>query len=353
MNWDQVKKIADAVLYEGYILYPYHPSSVKNRKRFNFGVLVPPAYSEAQSGGEASTMRTECLVEGDAPRLEIRVRFLHLTSQQVGRLNPREPAPSGDGDLVFDPVPFLEFDGQIHHSWQGAVDREVVVAGIDTRDHASRSRHQAFVFGASHNSELLRDAAGNTLGMLVHCQQKIQGDITVLAVPLGGGVWRVRVDLRNTTPLPQPQVGSRDDCLLYAMASTHTILGVSAGRFVSLLEPGESHAAAAALCENVGTWPVLVGADGDRDMMLSSPIILYDYPQIAPESDFDFCDGTEIDEMLALRVMTLTDQEKRLMQSADPRANEILRRTESLSAEDWMKLHGAIRGLRPATGARS
>jgi hydrogenase maturation protease len=136
---------------------------------------------------------------------------------------------------------------------------------------------------------------------------------------------------------------------MYAFAGAHTILGVTGGRFVSLLEPGDSLALAAGRCRNVGTWPVLVGEPEARDVMLSSPIILYDYPQIAPESEFDFCDGTEIDEMLALRVMTLTDEEKRSMQSIDGRARAILDRTRSLPQEHWMKLHGAIRGMRPSS----
>ena len=83
-----------------------------------------------------------------------------------------------------------------------------------------------------------------------------------------------------------------------------------------------------------------------------SPIILYDYPQVAEESPGDFFDGTEIDEMLALRVMTLTDEEKREMRGADERARQILERTEMLPPEQFMKLHGALRGLRPVKEAK-
>jgi len=65
MNLDRVEKIASAVLYERYILYPYRASSVKNQQRWNFGALCPESYSEAQGGTEAWTMQTECLVAGD------------------------------------------------------------------------------------------------------------------------------------------------------------------------------------------------------------------------------------------------------------------------------------------------
>jgi hypothetical protein len=79
--------------------------------------------------------------------------------------------------------------------------------------------------------------------------------------------------------------------------------------------------------------------------MLSSPIILYDYPQIAPESPGDFFDGAEIDEILSLRIMTMTEEEKREMRESDERTRQILERTETLPEEQLMKLHGALRGL--------
>ena len=86
MNTKLVDAIAKAVLYEGYMLYPYRPSSVKNRQRFNFGVLYPKLYSEAQAGSDAWTMQTECLVECaspamETPAIEIRVRFLKLVAR--------------------------------------------------------------------------------------------------------------------------------------------------------------------------------------------------------------------------------------------------------------------------------
>jgi hypothetical protein len=81
--------------------------------------------------------------------------------------------------------------------------------------------------------------------------------------------------------------------------------------------------------------------------MLCSPIILYDYPQVAPESMGNFFDGTEMDEMLALRVMTLTDEEKAEMRRGDPHARAILERTETVPNEQMLKVHGAVRGMHP------
>ena len=100
----------------------------------------------------------------------------------------------------------------------------------------------------------------------------------------------------------------------------------------------------------MGTWPVLIGEEGQRDTVLSSPIILYDYPQIAPESPGDLFDGAEIDEILSLRIMTMTDEEKQEMRQSDARARKILERTEALPEEQFLKLHGALRRLRAGKG---
>jgi hydrogenase maturation protease len=138
-----------------------------------------------------------------------------------------------------------------------------------------------------------------------------------------------------------------DAVLLRTFASTHTILRVSGAEFLSLTDPPPDHALAATRCENVGTWPVLVGDEKARarDTMLSSPIILYDYPRIAPESAGDLCDGLEIDEILTLRVMTMTDDEKNEMRNVDACARRILERTDSLRGDDLLKMHGVMRDV--------
>jgi hypothetical protein len=81
----------------------------------------------------------------------------------------------------------------------------------------------------------------------------------------------------------------------------------------------------------------------DRSTVLCAPIILSDYPEIAPESPGDLFDGGEIDQLLILNILSLTDEEKREMRDSDPRAREILERTEALSEDELMRLHGARR----------
>jgi hypothetical protein len=134
--------------------------------------------------------------------------------------------------------------------------------------------------------------------------------------------------------------------LMRSMISTHTILTIRGGEFVSLIDPPEEFSEAAAECRNIGTWPVLAGADGELDVMLSSPVILYDYPQVAPESPGDLFDATEIDEILTLRILTLSEEERTEIYGSGGRAREILERSETLAPEQLLKLHGAWRGLK-------
>jgi hydrogenase maturation protease len=128
-----------------------------------------------------------------------------------------------------------------------------------------------------------------------------------------------------------------------SLVSTHTILRVPGGEFASLLDPPEELRELSGECSNSGLWPVLAGEATPPDTMLASPIILYDYPQIAPESAGSLFDGTEIDEILSLRILTLTDDEKREMRETDPQARRLLERTEALDPEQWMQLHGVMR----------
>ncbi|HEX8144084.1 MAG TPA: hypothetical protein VF553_15900 [Pyrinomonadaceae bacterium] len=349
MNPDRVEKIADAVLYEGYILYPYRSSSVKNQQRWNFGALCPESYSQAQGGTEASVMQTECLINGDELGvLDVKVRFLHLLAREVGQLPAPLPELQEVAETDFQAVGALEVGGQIYQTWQEAVEREVSLPGIKLDELVAEERLEAFTFPSSREREPLREPGGQVVGVILRRQQLIEGTIEVAAEALGQQLYKVRVRIMNGTALEDAGVKSRDEALMRSFVSTHTILGVrDGGEFVSLLEPPAEFQEMAASCHNVGTWPVLVGEEGARDCLLSSPIILYDYPQIAPESAGDLFDGTEIDEILTLRIMTLTDEEKREMRGVDERARRILERTERMPAEQMMKLHGAMRTISP------
>ena len=331
---DAAKKIAEAVLYEGYILWPYRRSTVKNQQRWTFGGVYPRAYSESRGEDDPWLMQTQCLVTGDGDStVDVKVRFLHVTERKVGK-------KSGDA-LEF--VDELRIGGELYLPWDEATEREIVVGRLRVSDLLeSPGRVEIDVPGGS-VEEPLEDSAGEAVGALVRGWLSLRGTVAVEAEMLQEGLFRVTVRITNTTPW---EGQDRESTLRQAFASTHTTLEVEGGEFVSMTDPPEDLREFAGSCENKKTWPVLVGEEGGANMMLSSPIILSDYPQIAPESPGDMFDGGEIDQLLILNILTLTDEEKEEMRASDPRGREILARCESLSPEDLMNLHGTFRDIR-------
>jgi hypothetical protein len=316
-----VERVASAVLYEGYLLYPYRPSSVKNQQRWTFGGVVPQAYSEAQRGSDPWAVQTECLASGGAgSTLEVRVRFLQLQERR-------------------------DASGQ---AWQEAVERDIPAPPFFLGELVKEPQRLDFAFPAWEKTESDRDSKGT----IVRRREPLESQVEISAAAVQEDLFRVTVRVRNLTSLPDAERKTRDEAMLHALVSTHTILHVHDGAFLSLIDPPEHARAAAAQCRNEGAWPVLVGEPGATDAMLSAPIILYDYPQTAPESPGDLFDATEIDEILTLRILTLTPEEKQEMCAADDRARALLERTEGLNAEQLMKLHGAVRSLRPVPGGQ-
>jgi hypothetical protein len=334
------REVADAVLYEGYLLYPYRKSAQKNQARFQFGVLVPPAYLDADPHERAAT-QTECLLEStDEATIWIAARFLHLRRRTVQQLG----GPDGPRE-----VDSLLVDGTCHTPWDEAADREhevtVTVAGL-LREDAEFAVH----LDAGAETEDITDASGTVAGRLVHRWEPLDAAITVHAERIPGpyGVLLLRVTVANRTVPPQPPA-SREDALRHALISAHTLIGAD-GTFLSMTDPPEWASQMVAGCANAGTWPVLAGPEGCGNLMMSSPIILYDHPQVAPESAGDLFDATEIDEILTLRTLAMTDEEKAEARSTDPRAAGLLDRLDGLPPEMLEKMHGAIRYLAPAAG---
>jgi hypothetical protein len=254
MNWTPAEKIAAAVLYEGYLLYPYRASALKNRKRGGFGA-VPP--------GESTGL--ECLLEATGTaRLAMKLKFLQEVSDSIE-------------------------------------EREVLVENV---------------------------LAGGGRGFSF---PPLDGTIEAGANPAGEGIWKVGVRVENR---------SRADV---SLLSAHALLGTEGGAFVSMFDPPDRFRSAAATCERRGLWPMLVGAPPDRSLLLAAPILLSDYPAVAPESPRDLFDGTEIDEILSLRILTLSEAEKDEIRHGDARARQLLERTERLSARELLALHGVRR----------
>jgi hypothetical protein len=328
---DPIREIADAVLYEGYILWPYRRSALKNQQRWTFGGVYPRAHSKERED-DPWKFRTEVLVEGppDA-RVEVAVRFLQVVRRDVFRR-------TGTGLQLVDE---LSVGAERHLSWEEAVERDVT---LPPRSFWELARGQAAAISIAAGSTT-KDLGAE--GAVVRRWEGLEGAVQARAEPLGEGLQRLTVTIQNTTAW---RPGARREALKRSFCSTHAVLRVQGGAFISLADPPAALAADAAACRNEGLWPVLVGADGDRATVLASPIILDDHPRVAPESPGDLFDGGEIDQMLVLNILSLTDEEKAEMRDSDPRAREILERTEALSEEELMSLHGAVREFGMARG---
>lgn len=315
MNFEPLESIANAVLFEGYILYPYRPSAMKNRQRWSFGTLYPRTFAETLNPPERWSFAAEVVMEaGEQTTLTARMRFLQS--------NP----PTAE-------------DGQ---SWEEGFPRSGTLDSLSIAELCEGVEH---VFDLTQLSADEIRAAPRGFS-----ERQRLGRLTLTATCMREGLYRLHVSFNNESPVSNI-TSSRRDVQDAAFISAHLLLGLENGAFLSLLEPPAEYASEVKACLQDGVFPVLAGDAGDRSRMLCSPIILYDYPQVAPESPGDFFDGTEMDEMLALRVLTLTDEEKAEMRRGDPYARAILERTETLPNEQLLKVHGSIRGLRRVTDA--
>lgn len=334
MNLERVKEIAAAVLYEGYLLYPYRPSSIKNQQRWTFGGVFPRDYV-ASGGCDSCYMQTQCLLRGGGQSsIEVRLRFLHLIAREVILLNgPAEKAPYECASAC---------DGGAFAPWEEALEREIVAPATTIAQLLDAPARIAFAFPRQCEQQLFRQSE-QRFGVRIRTGQELEGALEISVEPVADAIYRLTARVENLTPLEPAERECRDKAQRRAFASTHAILSVSDGAFISSIDPPDELRAAAAACENQGVWPVLAGDEEARDMVLASPIILYDFPQIAAESPGDLFDATEIDEILVLRILAMTDAEKREMAGADERARALLERTQALGPEERAKLHGALR----------
>ncbi|MFC4496925.1 hypothetical protein ACFPA8_22605 [Streptomyces ovatisporus] len=346
---DAVEKIARTCLYEGYLLWPYRRAALKNAQRWTFGGVYPRGCADVL--GEPARMRTQVLLEaGPAARLTVHLRFLQVVDRQVFRHGRSGPVP----------VDELRVAGERHLTWQEATERRWVCPPWSPR---RGPRTSSVDIAAGTDREALRAESGSVAGTLVRGWKRLTGKVRLETEAVTDKVLRVTVDVENTSPCPVPSAGARgarDAAAPYAFVSTHTVLHTDTGAFVSLIDPPDELRETAAACRNEGAWPVLVSDDPDaaknsphraRDV-LSSPITLYDYPAVAPESPGDMFDGGEIDQLLILGILSLTPEEQEEARATDPRAREILDRCAALGPGELAALHGTIRGFRPVLEER-
>ena len=339
---DRVRAVADAVLYEGYLLYPYRATSRKNQLRWQFGVLGPQG-ADAAGIGEDSHLSMQCLldlganetVENAQATLTIHVRFLQLQQRRTERANDR-------GGYVL--VPELLVDSERWFSWDEAVEvefsRELPIADLL----AGHSWNLAA--DAAESTEPVHDQHGRLAGRLVRQRWAVAATVFAKLEPVAG-LHRLAVSIDNQATAHG--LTGKDAALRRSLLGTHMIIECRDpyAAFLSVIDPPSHAREAAAQCKQHRCWPVLAGEPGEVSTVLGSPIILYDYPEIAGESTGSLFDATEIDEILMLRVLTMTDAEKAEARATDPKAAEIIDRCDAMSPEDLLRLHGTFRDPGP------
>jgi len=324
-DWARARAVADAILYEGYLLYPYRASSSRNRSRWQWGVLGPAGAADAGIG-EDDSIAAQFLVDG-AQAITVTVRFLQLQHRHAerdtgfGRLEPVEELITPSGSWL---------------TWDEAVEHEESF-GPFALDDPARSWTLAVTAPRATSIEPVEG------GRLVRDRREVTATLTVGIEP-DGALQRVSVRIVNAGA----PAADKDDAIARSLIGTHVIAEAVGGEFVSLLEPPPSAADAVSRCTRHRCFPVLAGPPGAGDLLLISPIILYDHPEVAEQSDTALYDCTEIDEILTLRVMTMTDQEKAQARATDPLAAQIIDRCDSMSPEAMSRLHGTLRDPREA-----
>jgi hypothetical protein len=323
--------VANAVLYEGYILFPYTASAKKNRIRWQFGVIVPAGYA-ARGTGEPAEQQTEILLDcRKSCRVTVRVRFLQVEARWVQTLMASD----------YETVDSLEVEGQRYVTFDEGLEREVELQ----LDPSAASAAAPVAFSGEQSVESLYDRGGKVAGRIVRRRWPLHGAVTVECEPVAAqpSLRRIRVCIANHSAVVE---GERSSALRTAFVSTHTLLHAENGAFLSLLDPPAEAALETASLRNRHTWPVLVGAPGDdahsSKLVLSSPIILYDFPAVAAQSEGDTFDATEIDELMMLSVRSLSDDEREEARATDPRGRAIVERAERFGPEELTNLHGIL-----------
>ncbi len=326
-SWSRARAIADAVLYEGYLLYPYRANSRKNQTRWQFGVLGP--VGAADTGiGEDDSLSAQVLVDPrDRPNVSVVVRFLQLQHRGVEK-------DSGDGD--FEPVEQLVSESQSWLRWDEAVEREISFGPLDIESALPQTLPIEIDAGT--------DVEAVDGGRLVRSRRALHAQLEI-AAQHDDGLVQLTLTVRNVAASAE----NKDDAIAVSLIGTHLVVEITGGDFVSLLEPPPDAEQAVARCRHHRCFPVLAGPPGDHALMLVSPIILYDHPEIAEQSDGALYDSTEIDEILTLRIMTMTDEEKAAARATDPLAAKIIDRCDSMSPEALLNLHGVLRNPHAVT----
>ncbi|TFE67522.1 hypothetical protein [Methylacidiphilum caldifontis] len=327
MNLDQARQLARTLLYEGYILWPYHPKALKNNPstRFQFGVLMPKSNEHSLHYETSSTFSYLFFIAPHTSTLEIWLRFLQLQKRIVEEKR--------DGDYL--PVEKLFFSNKWFVSWDEAIEHELFY---------SFSLEQL-----KNNQEIFLEVPGKTqiedypFGRILRQTETLKAHIKLNCTEKES-ITVFSIQLENTNQSRNAsEAYSRELLLKRAFLSTHFIFKLQPGQFISQQDPPPFlQPLIHSFNFQGGLWPILLS----NNLVIASPIIIEDYPQIAPESQGDDFDSTEIEELLALSTLGLSTEEKELAEATDPKVQQIFKRWNESQLDSLVRLHGVIRKMR-------
>jgi hypothetical protein len=277
----------------------YRPAAPRRncQERFQLGRVYPEAYCHAPKGAGRCTMQTECLLlpQSNWPVLEVYVQFLQPVWRDIGVLPVPQPDLPEGVKPQFVTVPEWSLDGQLYQTWQEAVERTVAPIPLTVSMDEPSSSLRSFEFAAGCSFEPIRNSAGQVAAVFARRHDFICGLVELEAAPLSSGAVKVTIRVSNDTPLGPMVLQVPEAVLMRTFTSTHTILHAHGAEFISLVEPPAPYREEARACRNLGTWPVLVGEEtgGERHTLLSSPVVLEDYPKILSPVSYQFTHYSE------------------------------------------------------------
>ncbi len=314
-----LKNLANTLLYEGYSLFPYHRSAIKNQKPIPFGVIYPKKYNEYNQHAHSS-MKSECIIAGnDDLSLNISVRFLHLIKIKADKQNTKE-----------------NVQDEAECDWQ-TIEREINSGDLKVSELIKNKKTIQISF-----DKLNEDNNDEIKVNYINSVSEISGKVVIEAsfVKNVENIFRITVSVSNDSLLENAEKITRDEALPQSFLSTHIILNAIDGEFISSQNPTENFTSVVSQCENIGTWPILV--DESNTTMLSSPIILYDYPKINPQSKGDLFDSLEIEEALMLHFAVMSDDEKNRIAKSDEKLRAMINKVSNVTPEELINLHGGM-----------
>ena len=339
-----VENLARTLLYEGYSLFPYHRNAIKNQKPIPFGVVYPNDYHSFNEHAHAE-MVTDCIVSGDKNlEININVRFLHLIKTEILK---KEISESKEDNFV-SVYELNSNEGLYQSGWQ-TIERKISSGDLLVAHLTGEIKFLPFSFEKEFESKNIQDGNGKIVGKKIITVLPVEGTVLIKAIPLENmeNVFRIIVFITNNTPVINAENVSRDEIFCQSFLSTNTILNASNGEFISLQNPGEKWERIIEQCKNKGTWPILI--DENNTTLLSSPIIVYDYPKINPKSKGDLFDSLEIEEALMLHFTVMSDEEKQKIAQSDEKLRSMLNKVSQVTPDEIISLHGGFSdALHPA-----